>query len=280
MARIKGKYIIGAVGSVTYKQTKHGGVISSRVRTVQQTDATKKSAAFFGNMSVFNKNLRVYLSAVGHQDTGLMTRLNKEMLGIISPCYDKETKVYDFSKSYFGRLNGIDLNDSSPLKDYLYPLPSCHQHENKLIVNIPEMVIHENLIFAAYASICVMQLKVIHFDLNGGYLKDVDVTRLIINSSDTMVAAQEFTFETFPGTLSVLAIGLQYYKKENGFQVALNSVDFSPSAIIFAMFSKGVFSEKIKETNLIQTEEGMKSTRITIWDKKHSGFPFQQLPVE
>ena len=269
MARFNGKNISGAVGPVTFRQTKKGGVISKRVKKVKQTKATKNSANFFGRVASFTGHIRSDMGSVGQQDTGFMNRLNKEMLAIFLQCYNKEDKTFNFSNIYFSRLNGMDANSASPLAVWLFPLPAVSLNKNLLTVSIPEMDLPANLKFPFGASVCDLVIQPIQYDLNGGYTQRMNEKVVTIQSDHLGVIAQNYTFEVAPGTLCLIAIGLQFYKQEREKNVAMNSIDFSPAAIAFAMFNDGVFAEVIEEPFNTGTEAG----RNTYWTKCHGGFP-------
>ena len=269
MARFNGKNISGAIGPVTFRQTKKGGVISKRVKYVRQTNETKESANFFGRVASFAGYIRRYMSSVGHRDTAFMNRLNTEMLAILLLCYHKEEKTFNFSNNYFNRLNGMGLNSASPLAASMWPIPAVSLYKNLLTISIPELSIPANLKFPPGAGLCHLIMQLVQADLNGGHFQRTPSKVIAIPYNQRGVIAQNFTYEVAPGTLCMVAIGLRFYKMEQGMHVAMNSIDFSPAAIAFAMFNDGVFAEVIEEPFNTGTEAG----RNTYWTKCHGGFP-------
>ncbi|TDO19758.1 hypothetical protein [Pedobacter duraquae] len=271
MARFNGKDIIGNVGRVTYRRGKKDGIISSRVKDVRQTDATKKSAKFFGGVSSFAKVVRSNMNAVGQQDTTLMTRLNKEMLAVLLQCYDKETQTFNFTNSYFS-----EFNIYSPLKSYLWPLPAVSLAENRLTVNIPEFSIAENIKFPASATHCQVHIQPVQYDLNGGHVKRMAKTKMMIKRSDELFAAQDLVWDVVPGTLCVVAVGLHYFKAEEDIHIMLNTPEFSPSAFLFAEFNNGRFSQKLTEVTKTEVAGRESIQKQVMWADCHRGFPIKK----
>ena len=276
MARYNGKHIIGNVGPVTYRRSKKGGIISSRVKDVQQTEATKKSAKFFGGVASFAKVLRSNMSSVGQQDTTLMTRLNKEMLAVLLQCYDKETKTFNFQDSHFSRLNGMEFNIYSPLKSYLWPLPAVSLQRNQLTVSIPDLIVAGHIKFPAGATHCQIHIQPIQYDLDGGHVQRTAKTKMMIMRSDEHFAARDLIFDVAPGTLCVVALGLHYFRAEEEMHILLNTPDFSPSAFLFAEFDHGVFAEKLFTVTKTKSDGVDLVKKEIFWAGCHAGFPIQK----
>lgn len=273
MARYKGKYLIGAIGPITLRLTKKGVIGSIRVKDVKQTEATKRSANFFGKVVSFAGLLRANLQSLGQQDSGLMNRLNKEMMAVFQQCYNKQTGVFNFSNNYFSRLNGIDLNADSALKENLWPLPSITLRENQLTVGISDLNIAENLKFPDGATHCKLQVLPLQFDLTGGHYRKMEIRSLLVKRNNLPLQIQDFLVEVVPGTLCVIGLGLHYYKEDSGIFVMLNKPDFSPSVLIHAGFNEGTFSETLTESVRMAYADGSESIKTTTtWSGGHAGF--------
>lgn len=273
MARFKGKFIVGSIGPVTYRRSKNGGVISKRAKDVKQTEATKKSARFFGGVASFAKVLRLQLGNICQQDTTLMTRLNKELLAVMLNCYTKETKTYNFDNDYFSRLDGLELNADSPLREYLWTEPVVDLSENKLAIHIPELIGGVQVKFPISASHCQVQIQVMQFDLRGGHYQKSPLIGFTLEQDGVVIPAQDFLVDVVPGVLCVVGLGLRFFKAEYGMHVLLNSIELSPAALLFAKFNQGVFSEQVSKQTKTVHEDGSSEGRINIfWPHAHAGF--------
>ncbi|TDO21414.1 hypothetical protein [Pedobacter duraquae] len=280
MAKFDGKHLRGLLGPFIFKKTKKGSVVSTKAEKVRQTEETKKSASFFGGVASFARVLRTMMKPVGVQDTGLMNRLNKELLSVLLQCYNKPTKTFNFTNTHFKRLEGMDLNSNSLLKENLWDLPGYSKNEDQLIISVPNITPGKNLSFPNDALFCELYIQPIQIDLNGGYFKKMDAIRIEISFFDEVVSAQEFNVELFPGTLCIVAVGLNYFKKNVDRYIDLNNLDFSPAAFAYAAMHDGVFAEVVHERVTTELEEGSSVTNTVFWSKEHQGFPIQQLPVQ
>ncbi|RZJ86467.1 MAG: hypothetical protein EOO20_18235 [Chryseobacterium sp.] len=280
MAKFDGKHLRGLLGNLIFKKTKRGGVVTTRGKNVRQTAATKKSANFFGRVANFSGLIRQALKAVGYPDTGFMNRLNKELLAILLQCYDKETKTFNFTNTHFSRLEGMDFNNNSLWRESLFEIPSYTKTGDQLIIRLPEMNTATSLVFPDTAEFCELYIQPIQIDLNGGHVKKMDTIQVEISKNQVVVAAQEFSINLFAGTLCLIAIGIQYYKKKSGRYIELNNIDFSPAAFAYAAFHEGVFNELVSEPFEEKQEVGIAKGKRVYWHKSFPSFPIGQLPLE
>ena len=278
MGRIIGKNIVGKIGNLVYRRGRKGmTVISEKAKQVRQTPETKKSARVFGRVSNLAGVLRLQTRWLGQPDETLMTRLNKEMLSVFRACYSKKSETFDFSNTYFDHLNGIDFNTKSPLKEYLWKLPVFEHSVNQLKISIPELSTGSSLVFPNGASQCRLSIQALQFDLSGGHLKPMPRMISDINSNQGTVPAQEFHFDLSPGTLCIVALGLQYFKNQSGLYLALRTADFSPVAIVCAIWNPGVFAEVISEPVSTGNEEGgMTVGTKHYWEQRFKPFPVRK----
>ena len=278
MGRIIGKNIVGKIGNLVYRRGRKGmTIISAKAKNVRQTAETKKSAKFFGRVANVAKIVRLETDWLGQQDMTLMTRLNKEMLPIFKACYSKESETFDFSNTYFDHLNGIEFNTSSLLRAYLWKLPVFEHSSDHLKITIPELSAGSSLAFPGSASLCRLSMQPLQFDLNDGRLQVMPRMIHDIAVDQGIVPAQDFHLDLTPGTLCMVVMGLQYFSKDSGMFFSLRTEDFSPAALLYAMWNEGVFAEQISESFVTKNEDGgMTGKTVHYWEKQYQPFPIRK----
>jgi len=240
MARLDGKFLKGIVGNATLKKWRDQQIIQIKTHSPRQTEATKKSANLFGKASSLGKLIRQDLANV-NCDGRMVNNLNFEDQKILSQCFDKETEQFIFHEQSFSNLEGFEFNAKSLLKNYLWVKPVLTITNDALLVTLPEIKIPEELNFPVNANLCVLRIKVGLIALKAGYRREMQYQDIDIELGQGIVPAQVWSFIIAQGCLCIASATLYYYKKEGNIQTAINTKQFSPSAIFGALYHPGDF---------------------------------------
>jgi len=239
MAILKGKFLIGIVGSVVCRTHRGRQVISGKPRGKQKlSEGTKKSANTFGKASNFARQIRNTIADVmtSNYDGTMNYRLNQEVVHILTKARDPDTRMFYFGPSSFDALTGFQFNINSPFNHSLQVPPYISVVDNQLTLHLPEINVPTDLKFPPNAGSCNINFTVVEFNLlTGKKRRALMGTKTIVNAKGVN-AAQEWTVPLQEGWFSVIAMSLNYVQHTFAGNVVLNSKEFCPALIIQAGF--------------------------------------------
>ncbi|AOM79091.1 hypothetical protein [Pedobacter steynii] len=246
MARLKGKFLIGAIGNLTFKKHRKEQIVQTKPGKggVKQTKETKKAALVFGKASRFSNCLRQSFGFLieDRYDGGMVNRLNKENFAIFKQCYQPETESYEFKPDSFRRLNGFDFNTKSPLKDSLWVEPSVQLVGQELQIRIPDFEIPSDFKFPPHSNICSVELSIYLLSIETCYQQQIRLEALQISNAQKMVPSREWKIEIPDGCICVTGLALHYYRNQGNLTVPVNHKEFNPAVIVNATVSNGKFN--------------------------------------
>lgn len=246
MATKKGKFIIGSMGDVVYKEINGVQVMQSKPGKggVRQTPATKESAGLFGKSSTLASNFRGRMHSVINEnaDGRAVGRLTAAVNSVIRHCYSSKTKTFRFEKDSFESLAGFDFNIKSPLQKSMWLMPESKLAENILTITLPELRTHEELKFPKGTNLCEISICVLRYRLEEGLeYKKPEVKTVEITSDLASLEEQDLEFNIPEGSFCIAAIGLHYYEVIKNKATDRNSKAFNPAAICAAYMNEGTF---------------------------------------
>lgn len=246
MARFKGKFLIGAIGNLTFKKHREEQILQRKPGKgrVKQTKATKKAALVFGKASRFSNCIRQSFGFLidDRHDGGMVNRLNKENFAIFKQCYQPETENYEFKPDSFRRLNGFDFNTKSLLKDSLWVEPSVQLIGQELQIRIPDLEIPADFKFPNRSNICNVELNVYLLSIRTGFEKRLHLEAMQISEDEKMVQAREWKVEVPDGCICITGLALHYYKVQGNMMTPAYHKEFNPAVILNATVSNGEFN--------------------------------------
>ncbi|SHG38376.1 hypothetical protein [Pedobacter caeni] len=248
MARLKGKFLIGTIGNLTFKTDKKGQILQRKIGKghIKQTKATKTTARVFGKASSFSLCVRKNFGYVmgDHYDGEMVNRFNKENFAIFRQCYQPETERYEFKTDYFQRLNGFDFNVASPLKNSLWLVPSVQLSGRELLIRLPDCEIQTDFKFPTKSNICTLELMIYLISIRTGFEKQINLEPLQISNDQKIIPAREWKVEIPDGCICITGMLLYYYDYHSQQQVKIpiNHKEFNPAAILDASVSDGEFN--------------------------------------
>ena len=103
------------------------------------------------------------------------------------------------------------------------------------------MKIPGDLKFPTKTDYCALGLNVALFDLqhNQYLLQEIQSTDIKLELGAYLMPARQFEFNSAPGCLCVVSLGLYFYEKTFAGNAILNNKSFSPAAILKAFFTPG-----------------------------------------
>lgn len=237
----------GKIGNTVHKKWKDKNVVQSAPGkgNVKQTEATKKAASVFGQVSSFGNLIRDSFKEIimGYYDTLMIARLTGQLNLNLRKCYNPENKTWTFEEHSLKSLEGFEFNIDSPLKRNLSVNPTYILANNKLSMSFPQINVANDLIFpknSSSAEITVMY-KEYDFDLLAYRFHPVQVYSFEVGKLQTTVAAADYTFEATEGCLCIVSIGVKYHAEYRTSKVLRNNKDLNPAGICCAIFNKGEF---------------------------------------
>lgn len=262
MATQKGKFIKGTVGPVVYRPYRGKQVIQARPNftALSQSKGTKEAASIFGIASNLAGEIRNHLEpGTGFSDGTMFIRLTAELLYVLRGAKNPGAKKYNFKARSFERLDGFEFNINSPLRKQIFVAPVLRQEPDRIIVELPEMKIPQDLKFPKEASACLLGVSMVSFDLDYGHVKpsELQYTELPYGYHYTPYPARNFEFELVPGCLGIVVMSLNYVSKTFNGNLVLNSKLFSPAVVLKAFVADGqVDPELTKSWKSIQFKNG------------------------
>lgn len=247
MATKKGKFIIGSMGDVVYKEMNGVQVMQSKPGKggVRQTPATKESASVFGKSSTLASSFRNRMHPVinDNADGKVVGRFTSAVNAVIRHCYSSKTKTFHFEKNSFESLVGFDFNIKSPVQKSMWLMPESKLAENILTITLPELKTHEELKFPKGTNLCEISICVLRYKLEEGLeYKKLEVKTVEITSDLALLEEQDLEFSIPEGSFCIAAIGLHYYEVIKNKAVDRNSKTLNPAAICAVYFNEGTFN--------------------------------------
>lgn len=248
MASVEGKFVRGVVGPTIFRKVGNRQFVSSKSKQayIKMTEATYQASYIFGRASTIASYIRMGADQLlAFYDSRMISRLTGQCNHIIQKATIDEANTLHFDQDYFGRLNGFEFNESSPVKQCLFAQPELTLTEQDVFIDFPEMSIHRDLVFTQTARYCTVALRVLLIDLkNYRYQKqEIQSFEVESNMESYTFPAQRFHFKGAPGTLCVAYLGLFYAEKTFAGKAVMNHVGFSPAAILKAAFCPGDVQE-------------------------------------
>ncbi|MDQ8054046.1 MAG: hypothetical protein REI78_13510 [Pedobacter sp.] len=255
MAIIKGNYIKGIVGNLTYREHQGQQLVQGKAHTIpsHRTEATRKAAKFFGKASKLARGIRWGLAEICHKysDGTMNFRLNTEILRCLNVVKDSDTQQLNLNPHSFRNLAGFEFNAGSMVKNHFFVQPQVSLQGTTLKVDIPDLNIPVDVKFPKdRLDRCTLMIAVEQVDLENSLVSYAEIQLMDIPFSyrNTEVPGQSFQFEIEPGCLCITAISLQYIEKTFVGENIINSKKFNPSAILHAQIAEGeVDSAKTKD---------------------------------
>lgn len=246
MAVKRGKFIVGSMGDVVYKEINGVQVMQSKPGKggVRQTPATKESAGLFGKGSTLASFFRGRMHSVinGNADGLAVSRFTTAVNSVIRHCYSSKTKTFHFEKDSFESLIGFDFNIKSPLQKSMWLMPESKLHENILTITLPELKTHEELKFPKGTNLCEIRICVLRYRLEEGMEYEIpEIQTVEITSDLAILEEQDFEFSIPEGSFCIAGIGLHYYEVKKNITIDRNSRIFNPAAICAAYMNGGTF---------------------------------------
>lgn len=245
MAKLDGKFLRGMIGPVVNKKYRNQQVItqSPKYNPGKRTEPSKKAALKFGVASNLASSIRdnFYNVIVQLYDGPMINRLVKETRIILEQASDQQTDGFNFEQSSFGRLNGFEFNEDSPVRDNLLVQPLSTLTAQNLQIQFPEMQIPRDLRFPMTSNVCMLGVALGMYDLNHGRMTLSPVQSLEIKNlpGGAVVPARQFEFGIVPGCLCIVVVSLQYIKTIFSGNLMVNNKQFSPCAILKAVLADG-----------------------------------------
>ncbi|MCD0489497.1 hypothetical protein LPB86_14745 [Pedobacter sp. MC2016-14] len=248
MAFNDGKYLHGRIGNLVHKKWRGKQIVQMRATSMNQSAATKKSAGVFGKASTLARHMRSNLEDLffAKYDGAMINRLTTQTAAIVRHCFNPKTSLFSFEADSFTRLAGFEFNLKSPLIDSLWVQPSVSLQANTLTLNLPELLVNEQLKFPAAANTCRLSCTVTLHALHAQKELKHTAQFIDIEQSQGIFPAQEWTFEVPEGCLAVVAIGLDYFDLKDNIKTIFNSKTFNPAGICGALYNPGVFSVDLR----------------------------------
>ncbi|MFA6278076.1 MAG: hypothetical protein WC622_15085 [Pedobacter sp.] len=239
MAIYNGKTLKGSFGNLTF--AKHGevNVVKSKIKSVKQSKATKKSASVFGKfISPFSKFIRQSFDVLinGNADSTMVNRMNSDISTLIYQHIDKNGK-FNFNETSFNRLLDFDFNLASPLNNSLLIKPMVNFTTNNVEIIWPEFLIAKNLRFPVKAISCVVSFRFVHFCLAHQKWNVSQVEEIEIKKNQLSTVSQSFNLSMPAGSLFLFGVGITYFTGTP--RIRLNSKTFNPAAICGVVFVPG-----------------------------------------
>lgn len=238
MAIFDGKNLKGSLGNLVFKKQGDKTVVSAKPEpgTMWQTEATKNSAAVFGQIiSPLAKHIRTAFSDLhcGNYDREMVNRMNSEISTVIYQNKQDEGTI-SFSEKSFKTLEGFDFNISSPLHKSLFVDIAVEQQDEQFIVSIPPFEVKKGIKFPKKSDLCVIALQVILIN-PVTFFKEIFPIE-IISLDDTLATfeGQEFIFEDWDGCVAMVGVGLFFSKTTGRRTLIVNSDSFHPAEIVWA----------------------------------------------
>jgi len=212
---------------------------------VRQTEDTKRSASAFGQVSSWGAMIRESFTPLimGYYDTVMTSRLTGYLNMYLKGCYNREDKTWNFEKNTLKALEGFEFNIDSTVRNSFFVTPEYSLDNNQLTIKYPEFVVGKNFKFPKDASSAEITIMVAEFNLEKSLRSTKVKTESIEFTSyeNPNIAATEFTFEVTEGCLCIASVGVKYFKRSAKWALLKNTKDFSPAAIICALFNVGDF---------------------------------------
>lgn len=246
MARLKGKFLIGSIGNLTFKNNKKGQILQTKPGKggVKQTKATKKAALVFGKASQFAYCIRNGFRQLTetNYDGEMINRLNKESFAILKQCYQPERESYEFKSDSFRRLNDFDFNSRSRLKDSLWIAASVHLLNQELLIQLPQFEIPADFKFPVNSDNCVLKLRVHLFSIKTDAQQHIFLDTLQISYDQKVVPARQWKLKIPDGCICLTGMALHYYRSQDNLTIPINTKEFNPAVILDVTVSKGEFN--------------------------------------
>lgn len=247
MATKKGKFIVGSMGDVVYKEINGVQVMQSKPGKggVKQTPATKESAGIFGKSSTLASSFRnrMYHVINENADGTVVSRFTTAVNLVIRHCYSPQTKTFHFEKDSFESLVGLDFNIKSPLQKSMWLMPESKLADNILTITLPELKTHEELKFPKGTNLCEIKICVLRYRLEEGLEYNMPEVKTVEITSDlAILEEQDLEFNIPEGSFCIAAIGLHYYEVNRNKTTDRNSKTFNPAAVCAAYSNEGTFN--------------------------------------
>lgn len=244
MARLKGKFIVGSIGSIVYRVLYNKQILQAkRARgKVSLAVASLCAAVIMGKVSALAKHIRQSLQKAidGCYDGKMVNRLTTEVSAIIMQC--KTGDAISFGRFSFCGLSGFDFNINSPMRESIGFTPAVTQADSELIVSLPDIVIPEQLHFPSGASTCEISVHVSMISLKDNLVAQYPLRQALrVEKSMQVVPARDFTFAIPGGCLCILSLSLKYSSVKNNLVTLYNNKMFNPVCILDAFLTDGDF---------------------------------------
>lgn len=242
MARIEGKFIRGLAGAVIFKEHRGQQVAQgkSKKRFIAMTPASYDAAYVFGKASTLAQYIRQGIgNLISFYDGGMPSRFTGECNQILQKAATAKGASFQFAPDAFSRLNGFEFNTASPVRNLLFIQPVVEATEQKIYIDVPEINLPSDLRYASKVYNCILGFRVALFDLEHHKFtkQEVQTLEMKYENKVDIIPSKKFEFDSAPGCLYVVALGLYFYEKTFAGNVVLNSKSFSPAAVLKAGFT-------------------------------------------
>lgn len=244
MAILKGNFVTGLLGPLTFKELNGQQVITSQANDVKQTEGTKKAAKTFGMASTLQSQIteRFSFNLMGLKDSDQHSRMNQILNPALFGARHPTTRAFHFEKETFENLKGFEFNLGLRANDQMIIKPVVHIDEGVLQVSFPDWELPSKLKWMDKSSYCIMTFSVVLFRLGDGLKErfpEMQSVRLE-KGTDDVLNGRSFTFNVPDGCLCIVGVFLQYF---DSFRM-LNNEKMSPAAICDAIVLKGTYAEE------------------------------------
>lgn len=261
MATFDGKFIRGVAGNLTFRKQGNKQIVQVKTGKINMTAESFDAAYIFGRASTLASYIRMSTSRIiRYYDRGMIPRFTGQCNQILQLASTDKDGVFDFSQDYFSRLNGFEFHLQSPVKNHLFVQPMVNLTEEKITIDIPEIQIPKELKFPTNARYCTVVFNVSFFDFEHNQYKNLELQSFEVEQEYKTLKfpAQQLEFESVPGALAIITVGLYYSEKTFVGKVILNNNEFCPVAILKAEFCPG---EMLKQEHWREMEFNDKKKR-------------------
>jgi len=238
MAKQSNLFYRGTVGKLVYYELNGGYYVRSKPTRVNQTAATKASAARFG-MAVRNGNAirqQLLLLLPDAKDRRIMYRLNAAVYKwLLSPSF-----INPVPNQPVDALTGFQFNEKTSWAERMkLPLQVDWQMNNEVVVTIPTIQPTASITAPAGTQEVQMQIMAINCQVANNTVTASAGENIIIPYTSALQPQRQFTLplSAISGELAIVAASLQYIIRSSHGMMVETKMQWKPAAIIDAVYS-------------------------------------------
>lgn len=251
MAKFNGKFLSGVIGGLVFKKVGNKQIVTTKraAGSTKFTLGSIKAANTFGMASKLGSHIFNEFSdeIIGFHDGTMFQRLTRELNLVLNLCRDFKTMEYSYDAGSFDRLNGLDFNIESPVRDSFKRYPEINLTGQSLQVSLPEFAVKKFLSFPAHSSVCEFTVAITLFRLKDGMKMQTTESQSVVVERSTLISKKHnFEFIIPDGCLCVVGLFLKFFVSGTSFPMLINTKKFSPGGICKAFSTPGIFVKNDK----------------------------------